>query len=166
MTQPENSRRGDPCRIAIRLRSSSGTGCCCCISQHGSHIGESVAETNAVTSRPAAPNASLLAVVFQHLVAGSADLGAIVLQTGQNGEITLVENDNRVRARRYLRIVFLHSGNKNCSPRNARRHRHGSFGLQNAANRRRRRLEREAPVNAAKFTTPRPLCGSALAELH
>src|SRR3974390_321152 len=90
MTQPENSRRGDPCRIAIRLRSSSGTGCCCCISQHGSHIGESVAETNAVTSRPAAPNARLLAVVFQHPVAGSADLGAIVLQTGQNGEITLV----------------------------------------------------------------------------
>ena len=32
----------------------------------------------------------LLPVAFQHLIAGSADLGAILLKAGQNGEVTLI----------------------------------------------------------------------------
>ena len=34
----------------------------------------------------------LLAVVFQHLIAGRRDLGAVLLQAGQNGEIALIDH--------------------------------------------------------------------------
>jgi hypothetical protein len=34
----------------------------------------------------------LLPVVLQHLIAGRRDLGAILLQAGQDGEITLIDH--------------------------------------------------------------------------
>src|SRR6266702_7261458 len=36
-------------------------------------------------------SAGLLAVILQHLFAGGADLGTILLQAGENGEIALVD---------------------------------------------------------------------------
>jgi hypothetical protein len=67
------------------------------------HIGEYVAKTNAIcdcSQIPPAPesglqrrlsdvSAVLLPVVSQHLIAGSADLGAILLKAGENTEVAL-----------------------------------------------------------------------------
>ena len=75
----------------------------------GPHIGEYAAKTNAVGAhqrmRPVAGDhagnglittgrceGGLLPVVFQNLIASRADLGAILLQAGQNGEITLINH--------------------------------------------------------------------------
>jgi hypothetical protein len=48
---------------------------------------------NQADNRPAAPiigcEAVLLPVVSQHLIAGSADLGAILLKAGENTEVAL-----------------------------------------------------------------------------
>jgi hypothetical protein len=69
------------------------------------HIGEYVAKTNAICDFSPGPRRSnqasngpaaatngcrLLAVVFQHLIAGLGQLGTILLQASQNGEITLI----------------------------------------------------------------------------
>src|ERR1700744_174300 len=74
------------------------------------HIGEYVAKTNALPPPPASltnsrnracqrparrrrdVNAALLPVILQNLIAGGGDLGAMVLQTGQNREIALVHH--------------------------------------------------------------------------
>src|SRR5882757_7857994 len=71
------------------------------------HIGEYVAKTNAICDFSPAPCRSnqavngpaaarigcrLLAVVFQHLIAGRRQLRTILLQAGQNGEIALIDH--------------------------------------------------------------------------
>src|SRR3954454_9246734 len=72
------------------------------------HIGEYAAKTNAIwadQTRPSQlkpgrnrPDATvngvrcLLPVVLEHLIAGCGDLGAILLQARQDGEIALVDN--------------------------------------------------------------------------
>ncbi len=87
-------------------------------------------------------------MVFQHLIAGLADLGTILLKAGQNDQVTLVhhctavtlnvarasllllrcaaallgngpvetDSDNRVSAKKNLRIVFLHSNGREFQP--------------------------------------------------
>ena len=71
------------------------------------HIGEYASKTNAICEDrliPAAPlwrrpardgggfSRGLLPVVLQHLVAGFTQLGTILLQAGQNGEIALIDH--------------------------------------------------------------------------
>src|SRR5436305_11639558 len=120
MTRPESSRRGVPCRIAIRSRLSSRTGYFCpgCrfrITPHvahmpqasQTHIGEYDAKTNAIWCLRQAPErirsralwqtigcerGPLLSVGFQHRIAGNGNLGTIFLQARQNGEITLIDH--------------------------------------------------------------------------
>ena len=41
-------------------------------------------------------DAQLLAVTLEHLVAGRADLGAVLLQAGQNDEIALIDHGTAV----------------------------------------------------------------------
>src|SRR5258708_17498141 len=43
-------------------------------------------------ARRSAMRGGLLAVGFQHLVAGRRDLGAVLLQAGQDGEIALIDH--------------------------------------------------------------------------
>jgi hypothetical protein len=52
----------------------------------------SVAAARSPPRRDASIQARLLAVVLQHLIAGLGDLGAILLQAGQNGEVTLIDH--------------------------------------------------------------------------
>jgi hypothetical protein len=91
---------------------SSWRGTCAGIQAHAGdrvpHIGEYAAKTNAIWAhqrmRPVAGDhagngprttgrreGDLLPVVFQNLIASRGDLGAILLQAGQNGEITLID---------------------------------------------------------------------------
>ena len=76
----------------------------------GPHIGEYGAKTNAIcdfsqiptgsngtrhapaAAMYAAAGPSLLAVVFQHLIAGLGQLGTVLLQAGQNGEVALIDD--------------------------------------------------------------------------
>ena len=73
------------------------------------HIGEYAAKTNAIWARSRMRPApaltagiglittircerGLLPVVFQHLIAGGGDLGAILLQAGEDGEVALIDH--------------------------------------------------------------------------
>ena len=132
--------------------------------------------------------ALLLAVVFQHLIAGLGQFGTVLLKARQNGEIALIDHrtaealnvartgllllrraaallaaamapvetdsDNRMSARKNLRIVFLHSDGREFQPRIA----HGMTGTDYSDCRRRgpqQRSRPEALVNAAKFAAAR-----------
>lgn len=90
------------------------------------HIGEYEAKTNAIGGFSQAPavaepgrnparkrpladvGAALLAVVFQHLIAGLGQFGTILLQTGQNGEIALIDHRTAValNVARTSRLLF------------------------------------------------------------
>ena len=73
------------------------------------HIGEYAAKTNAISAVRAGPRAGshtpvtrlaatfgcergLLPVAFQHLIAGGGDLGAILLEAGEDGEVALIDH--------------------------------------------------------------------------
>jgi hypothetical protein len=75
------------------------------------HIGEYAAKTNAICDFKQIPAASeceaiavrvrhlfceyglsLLSVIFQHLIAGLAQFGSILLKASQNGEIALIDH--------------------------------------------------------------------------
>jgi len=74
------------------------------------HIGEYAAKTNAVCGRPQMPqrrlssrrrafrghdrdaSAVLLPVIFQHLIARRGQLGAILLQASEDGEVALIDH--------------------------------------------------------------------------
>src|SRR5712671_6941610 len=122
MTRPENSRRGESCRIAVRSHLSSttgyiGLGMLTCMPRQSAradrdrepHIGEYDAKTNAICDFSHTPpvrirpiigrqrqlsdaRAVLLVVVFEHLGASGTQLGTILLKAGQDGEIALIDD--------------------------------------------------------------------------
>src|ERR1700736_1200289 len=132
--RPESSRRGVPCRIAIRSRLSSRTG----YKYPGGEVSHEAAMcahamgvadpyrgirrqnqcclllADGPGTRPQPPSMvddrtrarSLLSVGLQHRIACGRNLGTILLQARQNGEVTLI-NDRAAEALHVARTGLL-----------------------------------------------------------
>src|SRR6266478_2665649 len=118
--RPESSRRGVPCRIAIRSRLSSRTGykypggkvshqaAICAYAMGVADPYRGIRRQNQCCLPPAAGpgthpeppsmgddrtrTRSLLSVGLQHRIACRRNLGTILLQARQNGEVTLIDD--------------------------------------------------------------------------